>query len=162
MNLPMLVGDHLAVPIGAGHERGQCILRHEVLRVSPGRVATARKIARKAVAEHPSCDVAELLVSELVSNAVRHSGSQFVTLVIATLGDGELRISVTDQGRGGLPRLAGGGPDDEQGRGVRMVDRLAKRWGINREGPAGMTVWFELDEHPADVWADAMMTGADW
>jgi anti-sigma regulatory factor (Ser/Thr protein kinase) len=161
MNPPMLVGDHVGVPVGAGLERGQRVLRHEILRAAVDRVATARTIIRETVADHPSCEVAELLASELATNAVRHSGSQFIALVVAVTASGDLRVSVTDQGRGGLPRLVGGGPDDEQGRGVRMVDRLAKKWGINREGSAGMTVWFELDEHPADVWVDSMMADED-
>jgi hypothetical protein len=42
-----------------------------------------------------------------------------------------------------LPTLLSAGPDDEAGRGLRVVSRLAREWGTSRTG-AGKTVWFEL------------------
>ncbi|WP_369035028.1 ATP-binding protein [Streptomyces adonidis] len=84
-------------------------------------------------------DVAELLVSELVTNAVLHAASRFrLTL---TAAHGILRCEVTDTGRR-TPRVRHAGAA-ESGRGMFLVDALARRWGCHQEGP-GKTVWFEL------------------
>jgi anti-sigma regulatory factor (Ser/Thr protein kinase) len=137
------------------------LLGFGVLPATNNQVAEARKITHEAVTEHPSCDIAVLLVSELMTNSVVHSGSHFVTLVITTTIDGDLHVSVIDEGRGGLPHLLPGGPHDEHGRGIELVDRLAKRWGITRERPPGMTVWFELDKCPPEAWLNVLMTDDD-
>lgn len=82
---------------------------------------------------------AELLVSELVCNALRH-GEGPLTLTLERAPD--VRCSVSD-GSSKPPRPADAGPEDEGGRGLALVDMLAARWGCER-GPVGKTVWFEL------------------
>ena len=100
-------------------------------------------------------DDAELLVTELVANAVRHSGlgpSDEVTILV-TAGPGYVRGEVSDGGRP-LPEIAlpvespGLG---ESGLGLLLVDRIATRWGVDHGGP-GARVWFELaeGEQPGD------------
>ena len=88
-------------------------------------------------------DVAVLLVSELVTNAVRHArDTGAIGLELASVGTG-LRVEVQD----GDPhwRLKPSSPDDdESGFGFVLVDSLAGRWGIRRVS-AGKAVWVELD-----------------
>jgi len=87
-------------------------------------------------------DVACLLTSELVTNAVVHAGSP-VDLVVAVT-DGRVRIEVHDR----LDRLlspAGPPPSTEasSGRGLHLVDALSETWGIQHDG-TGKSVWFAL------------------
>jgi anti-anti-sigma factor len=114
---------------------------------APGR---ARAVADDATADLPATlrDTTLLLTSEVVTNAVRHGCSgpgDLVHLAIARHG-GALRVEVRDPGTG-LPGVMSGDAEDddslrESGWGLVMVERLASRWGIERD-PS--TVWFELD-----------------
>ena len=90
---------------------------------------------------------AELLVSELVTNAVVHaqSGSRVGVDWSAT----HLRISVFDSSND-APELRDCGTDSVTGRGLYLVDRIAERWGVDYEG-AGKRVWFELDVRPREA-----------
>jgi serine/threonine-protein kinase RsbW len=89
-------------------------------------------------------DAAALLVSELVTNSVRHSGSDWVEVAI-TLGSDVLRIEVSDQSRQTIrPRT----PDLDGGWGLTLVGELATRWGVERHS-AGKTIWVELDLTPS-------------
>jgi anti-sigma regulatory factor (Ser/Thr protein kinase) len=86
-------------------------------------------------------DDAELLTSELVSNAVLHARSDVaVTVAVA---DGTAEIGVTDaSSRPPTPRWAASGA--EGGRGLRLVDRVAEAWGVVYLA-AGKQVWCRLD-----------------
>ncbi|MDA8297251.1 MAG: SpoIIE family protein phosphatase [Actinomycetota bacterium] len=86
---------------------------------------------------------AALLVTELVSNAVRHSTGEIV--LRAQLGE-RLRVSVYDESYR-LPLLRETGPDDTAGRGLQLVECLSAAWGVDSER-TGKSVWFEL-EHGA-------------
>lgn len=88
-------------------------------------------------------DNAELMVGELVTNAVRHAHSRRIELRLVR-GD-TLLCEVEDDDQT-LPILLGVGPGDEFGRGLRLVSALSREWGASRTG-AGKTVWFELT-HP--------------
>jgi anti-sigma regulatory factor (Ser/Thr protein kinase) len=80
---------------------------------------------------------ARLLLTELASNAVKHGqGSIFLSVEI---DDGRARFSVCDDGHAEPHVRAHAGPDG--GWGLRIVDRLADRWGVARPGTV---VWFEL------------------
>ena len=85
--------------------------------------------------------VAQLLVTELVTNAVRHSD---LTVVLeAELAERVLRVEVSDTShRMPVLRQAGGG--DTSGRGLFLVETMARAWGV-RLTDTGKTVWFELD-----------------
>ncbi|MDQ1035144.1 serine phosphatase RsbU (regulator of sigma subunit)/anti-sigma regulatory factor (Ser/Thr protein kinase) [Streptomyces sp. V3I8] len=85
-------------------------------------------------------DTAELLVGELVTNAVRHSHSRPVDLRLVR-GD-TLLCEVGDDDHT-LPTLLSAGPLDDAGRGLRVVSTLAREWGTSRTD-SGKTVWFEL------------------
>lgn len=110
------------------------------------RSGEACALARRAVRHTLSrwglgdlADTAELLVSELVANALRHAhGPVHLTLVrgrsvCCQVGDGSRE----------LPRVRRATADDEDGRGMSMVDLMACDWGADRT-PWGKEVWFSL------------------
>jgi anti-sigma regulatory factor (Ser/Thr protein kinase) len=82
----------------------------------------------------------ELLVSELVANAVRHAGTP-VRLTLSRDGDG-VRVAVRD-GSPDRPRPRLPDTDSETGRGLFLVDQLTTDWGVE-EDRNGKTVWFAL------------------
>jgi anti-sigma regulatory factor (Ser/Thr protein kinase) len=87
-----------------------------------------------------------LLVSELVTNAVRHAGIDAgapIRLVIDA-GDGRVRIEVLDRGRGFEPRAPEPDPARASGWGLFLVAELADRWGVEGADP-GTRIWFEID-----------------
>jgi anti-sigma regulatory factor (Ser/Thr protein kinase) len=86
-------------------------------------------------------DTVELLVSELVGNAVRHTGAR--TLGLRMLRHrGWIRVEVRDPSRA-LPCLLPVCELDTGGRGLFVVDTLSDRWGVDLQ-PRGKTTWFEL------------------
>ena len=85
-------------------------------------------------------DVAELLVSELVTNALRHASGR-IELTVLRLDD-VLTLAVLDSDQP-LPRLRKAAEADEGGRGLNLVAVLASRWGA-RPTPGGKVVWCDL------------------
>ncbi|WP_460090898.1 SpoIIE family protein phosphatase [Streptomyces mexicanus] len=109
---------------------------------APGR---ARRLARRALDRwglEDLSDSVELLVSEVVTNAVRYA-SRPVTLRL--LRTNVLRCEVGDDVPQ-LPRLRQARATDEGGRGLYLVNRLARRWGATRLS-TGKVVWFELNRN---------------
>ncbi|GHE71720.1 hypothetical protein GCM10018771_62250 [Streptomyces cellulosae] len=107
---------------------------------APGR---ARRLARRQLSRwgmDELSDSVELLVSEVVTNAVRYA-SRPVTLRL--LRTDVLRCEVGDDVPQ-LPRLRQARATDEGGRGLYLVNRLARRWGATRLS-TGKVVWFELN-----------------
>jgi anti-sigma regulatory factor (Ser/Thr protein kinase) len=84
---------------------------------------------------------AVLLVSELVGNAVRHTGARTFGLRMMRRR-GWIRIEVRDPSRG-LPCLMPVQEMDTSGRGLFLVDKLSDRWGVDLL-PRGKTTWFEM------------------
>ncbi|MGW7195907.1 ATP-binding SpoIIE family protein phosphatase [Streptomyces chryseus] len=84
-------------------------------------------------------DTTRLLVSEVVTNAVRHAGGRPVELRLARADT--LLCEVSDAEHT-LPAMRDAGPEEESGRGLRLVSTLAHRWGASHSGP-GKVVWFE-------------------
>lgn len=112
----------------------------------PESAGTARALARAALVVHWSlpaqlADEAVLLVSELVGNAVRHTGAHVVGLRMPRRR-GWVRAEVRDPSRG-LPCLLPVQPYDTSGRGLFLVDTLSDRWGVDLL-PRGKTTWFEV------------------
>jgi anti-sigma regulatory factor (Ser/Thr protein kinase) len=83
---------------------------------------------------------AELLVSELVSNAIRHAGSGSRVLLVD--GPAWVRIEVYDHGPGGAV-LRTPGLDELGGRGLLLVQTIADRWGASRRRREHV-VWCEI------------------
>ena len=93
--------------------------------------------------------LAELLVSEVVTNAVEH-GTSGGTVEIVALPAG-LRVEVTDRSAD-LPELQHPAADEPTGRGLAIVDQLSRWWGVERTA-AGKTVWFEVDDvDVSNIW----------
>ncbi|MEU6063315.1 MULTISPECIES: ATP-binding protein [Streptomyces] len=104
------------------------------------RAVVRRQLEEWGLAERDEVgDVAELLVSELATNALRHAASRFRLTLLAS--HGVLRCEVADTDRRAPEVLDAG--ITESGRGMTLVDALARRWGCHLDG-AGKTVWFEL------------------
>lgn len=113
---------------------------------SPTACSSARTVIRDVLQQWGLDDLvptAELLVSELVSNALRHASGPLRLTLERVSG---LRCLVSD-GTTDLPRPVDAGPEDECGRGLTLVDMLAARWGCEG-GPEGKSVWFELSGDP--------------
>jgi serine phosphatase RsbU (regulator of sigma subunit) len=109
----------------------------------PAEVGRARAAVREQLNEWGLARleyVAELLVSELVTNAVRHGRGRLVQLRLVR---GDTLLCEVDDDDHDLPTLLSAGPADECGRGLRVVSTLAREWGTSRTS-TGKTVWFEL------------------
>ncbi|MFC9928005.1 SpoIIE family protein phosphatase [Streptomyces sp. NPDC127190] len=112
------------------------------LGADPREVGRARRLVRERLLDWglpQAVDTAELLVSEVVTNAVRHAGSDPVELRVVRTN--ALLFEVTDD-EPALPAMVSAAPDDESGRGLRVVSRLAREWGASASGHR-KTVWFE-------------------
>ncbi|GGV16212.1 hypothetical protein GCM10010293_09580 [Streptomyces griseoflavus] len=100
-----------------------------------------------------TCETAELVVSELVTNAIVHTASSHIVCELHEGGD-LVRIAVRDEGCApDRPRAnTRQRPDDEHGRGLLLVDALCHSWGAHEQGP-GLLVWADLP-HKADAPGD--------
>ncbi|MEO3976610.1 ATP-binding protein [Streptomyces sp. CAU 1734] len=112
----------------------------------PESAATARRLTHCVVLSHwalsaQTAEHAVLLVSELVGNAVRHTGARVFGLRMLRRR-GWIRVEVRDPSRG-LPCLLPVQPMDVSGRGLFLVDKLSDRWGADLL-PRGKTTWFEM------------------
>lgn len=132
-------------------------------------VPTARRFVRatlRALGLDGACEVAEVLVSELATNAVLHARTEFTVEVEAE--DERVQILVTD-GSGVVPRQRSYGPESTTGRGIGLVDALSTSWGVER-APVGKTVWFVVPaegdlghgpEDAADLDEDTLLAAFD-
>ena len=116
------------------------------LRLSGGPEAAAH--ARRALSrlrgdiDPPLMETLRLLVTELVSNSVRHARSEIVVLKIV-VGRSAVLTEVTDEGPGFTPDETAPSESHESGWGLFLVERLAHRWGVAHEDSC-TRVWFEL------------------
>jgi hypothetical protein len=158
------------------------------VRPDPAEVGRARRWARSRLAgsgigvDEPLAETLILLISELVTNAVVHTGCPAVLRMrlpdaldaaesavgasaapgsagsagpggAAQAGPGTVRVEVADaSARPPRPRHADG--DATNGRGLELVDGLADRWGWQAEG-AGKSIWCEVDRCASEVEAVA-------
>jgi anti-sigma regulatory factor (Ser/Thr protein kinase) len=108
---------------------------------APGRARDVLCAIERDV-EVPLLEDLRLLISELVTNSLRHSRMTATdTVALNLMLSGEtVRVQVSDIGPWRAPALD---PEGVSGWGLRMVDQLADRWGIERNG--GTRVWFEID-----------------
>lgn len=116
---------------------------------SPAAVPVARRQMREAIAVWPAvpavpdaAHTAELIVSELVTNAVRYAGRQPIS-VVAQLSDAVLRVEVRDASAT-LPTAALPAEDSEGGRGLFLIGVLADRFGT-APTDCGKCCWAEID-----------------
>ena len=112
-------------------------------RPDPTSAGEARRFVGEALTGYAfDTDRAQLLASELVTNAIRHTSTKLQVEV--TVDDNELLISVED-GDPRVPQAREVPPDAETGRGLFLVERLAQGWGIDIDPTtSGKRVWFRL------------------
>ncbi|MFF8673644.1 SpoIIE family protein phosphatase [Streptomyces sp. NPDC015242] len=113
------------------------------LALDPAEAGRARAVVREQLHDWGLAGLAapaELLVSELVTNAVRHSHARPVALRLVR---GDTLLCEVEDDDHELPTLLSARPLDDRGRGLRVVSTLAREWGTSRTG-TGKTVWFEL------------------
>jgi hypothetical protein len=118
--------------------------RRVLLATGPAAAAAARRHVRAAITAWDipvDVDVAVLLTSELVTNAVRHEAGDTVLLTIACIC-GQLRVDVHDTSCS-LPMPIEAPADAEAGRGLMLVATLSTDWGYHRTS-AGKAVYFTL------------------
>ncbi len=129
--------------------RADAVLAHK-LRLTGGRDAPAA--ARAAIARLLAGHLNELdlfdttvLVSELVTNAVRHghAGTDEAVILHVALAPGVLRVEVCDQGQGFTPAEVQGARPEGGGNGLVLLDRMSTAWGV--AGDDGTCVWFERE-----------------
>jgi anti-sigma regulatory factor (Ser/Thr protein kinase) len=114
------------------------------LRGGPEAASKARRALSKLRADidPPLLETLRLLVTELVSNSVRHARADTVILRVL-VGRTVVLTEVTDEGPGFDPAAAGTPGTDDSGWGLFLVERLAQRWGVTQQDDA-TKVWFEL------------------
>jgi anti-sigma regulatory factor (Ser/Thr protein kinase) len=116
------------------------------LRLTGGPQAAAH--ARRALTrlrgdlDPPLVETLRLLLTELVSNSVKHAGADALTIKIV-VGRAAVLTEVTDEGPGFDPARTGTPRADQTGWGLFLVERLARRWGVATDAQA-TRVWFEL------------------
>ena len=113
----------------------------------PRSVAAARRFVKGALADgSPQVrETVELLVSELATNCIRHANAHFELMLERT--DDAVHVEVRDHGAG-RPAMRSPAPSETSGRGLRIVDLLATRWGVRYDADAGKTVWCTLAMPP--------------
>ncbi len=115
------------------------ILPNTLMAPREARIAIARFLSKAQLSQ--LTDDAQLLASELVTNAVRHATGPID--VRAYVRDGFLRLEVGDSCVDRAPEKRQADPDDEGGRGMELVDKLSARWGWRACGDAKV-VWLDL------------------
>ncbi|MER7755656.1 ATP-binding protein [Kitasatospora sp. NPDC097643] len=144
------------------------------VQADPAEVGRARRWVRSRLLNHgvdPDAPIAEtvvLVVSELVTNAVVHTGCPAVLRLCLPVDEtpaggaepaGPLRVEVADASQSApCPRRAGADEDATNGRGLELVELLCDRWGWYPDG-SGKRVWCEIgaDARPTDP-----LAAVDW
>lgn len=119
------------------------MIRAQDIPRDPHAPAVARRMVEDVagVLDPRSAEHARLLLSEVVTNAVRHGEGETIRVLLDVDDRGELRCEVTDEGHGFVPMARDKPATDVGGWGLHLVETLARRWGV-REGSTH--VWFEL------------------
>ncbi|WP_405677445.1 ATP-binding protein [Streptomyces sp. NBC_01511] len=99
----------------------------------PRHVETARRVTASVLAEagvddRETVETVQLLVSEIVTNAIVHGNADSVSFQLTCDPADEVLIEVDDHSSG-FPEVREAGPDDEGGRGMRLVAFFAREWG---------------------------------
>ena len=121
---------------------------HDGLSMKLGSGPEAAAEARRAIAglrvdlDPPLLETLRLLVTELVTNSVRHTAADSLTLRVA-IGKSAVLTEVADSGPGFDPECVERAGDDNTGWGLFLVQRLANSWGVKYDGPS-KRVWFKL------------------
>jgi serine/threonine-protein kinase RsbW len=111
----------------------------------PAQVREARQFPSAILDGRPATSDAILCLSEVVTNATVHSRSREPDghfSVRIQMHDSHLRVEVSDQGG---PWTQPDTTDERNGRGLLIVDQLARAWGCTGNAQTGWTIWFEME-----------------
>jgi CheY-like chemotaxis protein len=114
----------------------------------------ARSVVRDTLdgwCDEERLDDVALCVSELITNAVVHAGSEPQLLV--HVRPDAIHVEISDDSDV-LPVMRGARPEDTSGRGVSLLGMLSDRWGARRRSGGGKTVWFEIERSPGAMAGD--------
>jgi serine/threonine-protein kinase RsbW len=130
-----------------------------VLAAEPDAVGKARRSVIGLPVDQATRDVLSLLVSELVTNAIRHAGltpGDPISVHITSNAD-RVRVAVRDGGPGFSPGDPVETPIDALGgRGCMIIAALSDAWGVDNDAN-GCTVWCELAGPPRPPWTSEVM-----
>jgi anti-sigma regulatory factor (Ser/Thr protein kinase) len=116
------------------------------VRIGGGPRAAGRardELSRLAADLHgPVIERLRLLVTELVTNSVRHAGAATVDLSVL-VGPSRVRVEIANRGGPFTPQVGTAGRESESGWGLFLVDRLSEVWGVV-DDPGYQRIWFEL------------------
>lgn len=118
----------------------------------PGSVTAARRFATETLRAAPAeiIEVVELMVSELATNCIRHTGSGFDLAI--SRGPSEILVEATDHSSR-APHMRSPRPTDPSGRGLRIIEMLSAAWGVDQRRGQGKTVWFKVRTEPTQACA---------
>ncbi|MET8181523.1 ATP-binding SpoIIE family protein phosphatase [Streptomyces sp. NPDC005336] len=148
--LPVPPEDDAALLLVRVHSLDEHLVATWDIPAEPGEVARTRSLACDKLVEWNMEDettfVVELVVSELVTNAIRYGGAPVRLRLIREHG---LIVEVSDSGPPS-PYLRRAAMEDEGGRGLFLVAQLTQRWGT-RYTPSGKTIWTEVSRAPGGL-----------
>ena len=124
----------------------------------PRSVKQARRFVAARLNGHDPqlVEQATLMVSELVTNSIRHaSGPVAITLDVTA---DRLRCDVSDPGPG-TPTVRSPAPGENSGRGLRIIAELADEWGLTSNAESGNNVWFVLQLDTPQFSEDTLEAG---
>ena len=120
----------------------------EYLRVEIAGDSEAAGRARRAIGrlrtdlDPPTVESMRLLITELVTNSVRHAQAPLIEMAVAVSKD-DVRVEIANPG-GGFEAKPSGPEDSDSGWGLFLVDRLASEWGVDDAAGGYQRVWFEM------------------
>lgn len=123
----------------------------EIFPCQPSTAETGRRVIRNVLciwSLDALVDRAELIITELITNASRHTLCPEIRLVVGRPGAARVRVGIVDEEPSHLPRLGHAGDEDESGRGLLLINAVADRWGCDLQSagrrPQRKEVWAEL------------------
>ncbi|MFJ4616728.1 SpoIIE family protein phosphatase [Streptomyces sp. NPDC088812] len=148
--LPQAPEDDAALLLLRVHALAENLVATWDIPLDAGEVARARSLARDRLTawgvDEAASFVVELVVSELVTNALRYGGAPVTLRLIRERG---LIVEVSDGGHTS-PHLRRAAMEDEGGRGLFLVAQLTRRWGT-RYTPTGKIIWTEVSLTPVPL-----------
>jgi anti-sigma regulatory factor (Ser/Thr protein kinase) len=106
-------------------------------------IPRAREVAKRCLdgEDAETVEIVTLLVSEIVTNAIRYTAADFTVTI--EHDEQRIEVQVTDQG-GGTPSPRRPDPSDPTGRGLMIVQALSDEWGVTRHPDGSKAVWFRI------------------